>query len=507
MHLRSALVALPFAAALLAGQPSDATAQTGPVGEVAFENSGAAAAQPAFRRGLAQLHNFEYQAAIAAFREAQAADPGFVMAYWGEAMAHNHPVWMQQDAAAGRAALAKLAPTREARLARARTERERAYLEAVEILYGEGSKEERDRRYSAAMAETHRRWPDDVDARAFYALSLLGLAHEGRDVALYMRAAALLEEAFLQHPRHPGVLHYLIHSYDDPDHAPLGMRAARLYADVAGDAGHAVHMTSHIFLARGMWDDTVAMNRRAMDVVNRQRAARGQGPTNCGHYAEWFVYGELQRGRVAEADAVIDACAAEARRELAGPAPGAGFEPPRSLVANWSLMALRRLVDTGQWPSERLQLPDRGWLGSRLSHAYGEVLSARDAAAARAARERLEALAAEARAVFPAGTPEAGYLDSHAKVLLGQARGLEALRSGRADEGLASLREAAQAESALPVEFGPPAIEKPGWELLGDELLRLGRRDEARAAYERALAAAPGRRLAAEGLARASARP
>ena len=491
---------------IAAAQPAAAPAQSGPVGEVAFENSGAPQAQPAFRRGLAQLHNFEYQAAIAAFREAQAADPGFVMAYWGEAMAYNHPVWMEQDAAAARAALARLAPTREARLAKARTERERAWLDAVEILYGEGSKEERDRRYADAMAELHRRWPNDVDARAFYALSLLGLAHEGRDVGLYMRAAALLEEAFPANPRHPGVLHYLIHSYDDPDHAPLGMRAARLYADVAGDAGHAVHMTSHIFLARGMWDDTVAMNARAMDVVNRQRAGRGMGPTSCGHYAEWLVYGELQRGRTAEADAVINACAAEAQRELAGPRASGRMEPRRSLVLNWSSMALRRLVDTGAWPSERLQPPADGWLATRLNLAYGDMLTARDAVSARAARERLEAVGAEARATFPAGSAEARYADSHVGVLLGQARGLEALRSGRADDGLALLRTAAEAESSLPVEFGPPAIAKPGWELLGDELLRLGRRDEARAAYERALAAAPGRRLAEAGLARASGR-
>ena len=171
------------------------------------------------------------------------------MAFWGEAMTYTHPVWIQQDLAAARAVLARLGATPEARLAKAKTERERDYLRAVEILYGDGTKEERDFRYADAMAALHQRYPDDVDATAFYALSLLGTAHEGRDFAIYMRSAALLEEVFPTHQHHPGVLHYLIHSYDDPVHAPLGMRAARLYGSVAPNAGHALHMTSHIFVA------------------------------------------------------------------------------------------------------------------------------------------------------------------------------------------------------------------------------------------------------------------
>jgi len=501
MRLSRVLPAVPLALALLVGVP--AGAQPAPVGEVAFANSGAEAAQPAFRRGLAQLHNFEYPAAIAAFREAQAADPDFVMAYWGEAMAYNHPVWMEQDRDAARAVLARLGPTREARLARVRDPRERAYLEAVEILYGEGTKEERDHLYSAAMASLHARWPNDVDGRAFYALSLLGLAHEGRDVGLYMRAAALLEEAFPTNRRHPGVLHYLIHSYDDPTHAPLGMRAALLYADVAPEAPHALHMTSHIFLALGMWDETVEVNARAMRVVNRDRAAKGQSSLHCGHYPEWRFYAELQRGRLVEADALLDACLTQARGDLAAGGAGSAnrFEAPRSAVYSWSGMALRRLVETGEWPKQRLDIPaGGGWLGSRFAMAYGDALIARDAASARAARERIEALAEEARGAVPKGSADARYVEARLGVLLGQVRGLEASRAGRTEEGLELLRKAAEAETAMPVEFGPPAVEKPGWELLGDELLKAGRRDEARAAYRRALAAAPGRRLSLAGL-------
>ena len=217
----------------------------------------------AFLRGLALLHNFEYPRAIDAFRQAQAADPGFAMAYWGEAMAHNHPVWFEQDAEQARAVLARLGATRAERLAKAKTERERAYLDAVETLYGEGSKEQRDFAYSGAMERLARAYPSDVDAAAFHALSLLGLAHKGRDFGLYMRAAAVLEELYPANQRHPGVLHYLIHSYDDPAHAPLGLRAAERYGAVAPDAPHALHMTSHIFLALGDWNRTIAANEAA----------------------------------------------------------------------------------------------------------------------------------------------------------------------------------------------------------------------------------------------------
>src|SRR5579863_10436943 len=210
-------------------------------GHVAFANSGAAAAQADFLEGLALLHDFEYASAAAAFRRAESADPEFAMAYWGEAMTFNHPVWMQQDLNSARAALNRLAPSSATRRSKARTDREKAYLDAIEILYGEGMKEDRDLRYEDAMAALHARYPDDVDAAAFYALSILGSAHAGRDVATYMRSAAVLEEAWINHREHPGLVHYLIHSYDDPAHAPLGLRAARLYAKIAPDAGHAQH--------------------------------------------------------------------------------------------------------------------------------------------------------------------------------------------------------------------------------------------------------------------------
>ena len=284
--MRHTLLLLLFLCALPLLAQSD-------VGEVAFANSGAPEAQTAFRRGLALLHNFEYSDAAEEFRKAQATDPSFAMAYWGEAMTYTHPIWFQQNLEAARSVLQRLGPTPEERAAKAKTDRERDYLRTVEILYGEGSKNERDFKFAEAMGALHARYPDDVDAAAFHALATLGTAHEGRDFATYMRSAAILEEVFPANRNHPGVLHYIIHSYDDPMHAPLGLRAARLYGAVAPNAAHALHMTSHIFVGLGMWDDVIDANRRAIDVVNRQRAARNRAKADCGHYPTWLHYGYL----------------------------------------------------------------------------------------------------------------------------------------------------------------------------------------------------------------------
>ena len=484
---------------LLASPP--ATAQPLPApSAVSFANSGAPAAQAAFHRGLALLHNFEYPRAAAAFREAQSADPAFAMAYWGEAMTYNHPIWMEQDAAAARAALARLAATREARLARAPTPRERDLLEAVEILYGEGSKEDRDRAYSTHMAALAGRYADDVDVQAFYALSLLGLAHDGRDVRLYMRAAAQLEPLIVRHPDHPGVLHYLIHSYDDPTHAPLGLRAARRYGDVAPDAPHARHMTSHIFLALGMWPEVIEANRAADAEVDRLRTASGQPPASCGHYTEWLVYGLYQAGRFDDAAAAVRACGEQVRTQLGAPdgAPPAAAGAARS----WADMAIRGVIETGRpLPPEISIILGDGHPGARFTLAYADLLAAgADAARVRAARGRLieldRALSGAARA-----SPEPPHAPRRRAIVLAQAEALEALRSGRSEEGLAALRRAAETERTMPAEFGPPLVEKPSFELLGEELLRLGRNDEARAAFAAALELAPNRRLSARGAA------
>jgi tetratricopeptide (TPR) repeat protein len=478
------------------------------VGEVSFANSGSPAAQEPFLRGLALLHNFEYEDAAEQFRKAQTADPEFAMAYWGEAMTHTHPIWFQQDLNKAREVLGRLGATPEARLAKAKTERERDYLGTIEVLYGEGTKEERDFRYSDAMAQLHQRYPDDVDATAFYALSILGTAHQGRDFAIYMRSAALLEEVFPTHQRHPGVLHYMIHSYDDPVHAPLGIRAARLYGAVAPNAGHALHMTSHIFVALGAWDDVIDANVRAMKVVNENRAAKGKPAKTCGHYVNWLHYGYLQQRRVDDAKRELDACRQMAQREASG---GPNAEGDISLVRDYEEMRLFHWMETGRWEaSEALSLPADRLAEPKFLQAYGDALVAGtrgDRAAFRAAVVRLRERQKEVLAEIEKKQRTVAFDGAAVDLLVRQIDALERIRDGKKDEGIAELRKVAEAESARPFEFGPPAIQKPSWELLGDELLALGRNAEAEKAYQTALTRAPGRTLALQGLRRSREAP
>ncbi|HEY2856020.1 MAG TPA: hypothetical protein VGJ18_24485, partial [Gemmatimonadaceae bacterium] len=283
-------------------------AQSGQFGEVAFASSGAPAAQPAFQRGIALLHNFQYDEAANAFREAQRVDPGFAMAYWGEAMTYNHGVWREQDSVTARAVLARASALPNVRT----TPREQAFLDALQMLYGtEKTKESRDTTYSLAMQRIAAREKDDVEAQLFYALSLLSLFP--RTDSTYMKAAAIAERVMRDHPNHPGALHYVIHSYDDPTHARQGLAAARAYSKVAPDAAHARHMTSHIFIALGMWDDVVAAN----EVSTRM----GKGAP-CGHGAIWLHYAYLQQGRRADAAKMEDVCYDAA---ASSPMNGRGF--------------------------------------------------------------------------------------------------------------------------------------------------------------------------------------
>ncbi len=453
------------------------------LGSLSFPNSGSPEAQEPFQRGVLLLHSFEYEPAAEAFRRAQEIDPDFALAYWGEAMTYNHPLWRQQDRQAALAALARLAPTPQQRRALAATEREAMYLDAVETLYGEGDKQQRDLAYMEAMRKLHEAYPDDLEARAFYALSILGSRNGTRDFATYMRAAATVQPVFEANPEHPGAAHYLIHSFDDPIHAPLGLPAARAYAGIAPAAAHAQHMTTHIFVALGMWQEVIAGNVRARDTQDAQRAERGLPPNACGHYSSWLQYGYLQAARSSEAEKLLDACH---ERVLAGPSPG-----------EWSYfvsMRARQILDTEEWVlAERWQVPlqelrfagDSGRTPDAFRYRFTQAFAALRRGDPWPARE-----------LVGSAQPD-GDVD---RVHMTELRGLLALFEHDERTGIERLREAAAAEDAMPYEFGPPVVLKPTFELLGEELLRLGRAEEARAAFRRAVERTPGRVLAVRGL-------
>jgi len=483
------------------------TAETEQVGtqfmvfDTGIEGPGAEGrAHDQFLRGLALLHNFEYGRAAAAFRASQKAAPDFVMAYWGEAMTHNHPLWEEQNLEAAQAILARLGATPEARRAKARNSREAMWLDAVETLYGDaGTKEERDHLYLAKMRALHKADPTDIDARAFTGLAILGTSHGGRNIGIYMQAAGVLEPGFMSQGYHPGILHYLIHSYDDPIHAPLGERMAERYAGVARDAGHAQHMISHIFHALGDWEASEAANIKAMAAAD---AARGM-PYYCGHYSEWLVYALVQQGK--DASANVEACRQQAGQELASTKRPRTSIAQRSAATSFARIALYAGVTSGGW-ANGFDWPEDQFRRAQFQMANARLLQARDdAAAAAEALEDMKRVHEGILAVLPTEYPDETGLQAWNARAIAQGEAIVMLASGDRDGGLAALRKAAEAEIALPVVFGPPAIAKPSWELLGELLLRDGRKKEAAEAFRKALAFAPGRKLSLEGLAAADA--
>jgi hypothetical protein len=438
------------------------------VGDIRFANSGNANAQEPFLYGLAQLHNFEYQDAARAFREAQRLDPSFAMAYWGEAMTRNHPIWMEQDLAGARRILERLATTAAARQEKAVTARERAYLHAVEILYGSGDKYERDRLYLREMRQVHAAYPNDVDGTAFYALALLGSVHDGRNERVYMEAAAALEEVFASSPNHPGVAHYLIHAYDDPVHAPLGLRAARRYSAIAPAAPHALHMTSHIYLAAGMWDEVVTANEHATAVAADRASQSGRPPPVCGHANMWLLYGYLQQGRSSAARAILDACRVRATSsgglDVASPEQDP-LDPDNIPAASYIQMWSRYLLDTGDFDGalahESIELG--GLAGARLTRAFVRAVAAahgHDSPGLRDAITDLQGTRAELDKAVSSRSGGEQFI-RRADIIDQEVRAIAMLDGGRAQQAIELLQRTAAAEDAMPVEFGPPFVDKP----------------------------------------------
>jgi len=485
--MRRAIPGLVWAAlALLAAGPP-LSAQTSRLGMIDFPTSGAPVAQPQFIRGVLLLHSFEYRDAAQAFREAQRLDPGFALAYWGEALTYTHPIWNEQDLSAARAALQRLGPTPAARRAKAPTPREQAYLETVEILYGDGSKTKRDTAYSLALERLVASFPADREAQVFYALSLLGLSQGVRDVPTYLRAAAIAEKVFRDNPNHPGAAHLLIHCYDDPIRAPLGLPAARAYSNIAPDAAHAQHMTTHIFLALGMWDEVVSQNELA--------SGRDRASWTANHYTAWLGYGYLQQGRYGDA-----------LRHLNLMHKNMDWSRPRQR-AELALMRADYVVNTERWDGGPLQGGKIDLAEARLRDkavdAFVFGLSAVKRGDRAGAERNLADLVtfSQMRAAIDTG-PEKDRVPS---ILEKELRALLRQADGAGDDAVALLREATALEDAMPLEFGPPAVVKPSHELLCEVLLQAARPREAQVECARALRLAPKRARSLLGLGRAAA--
>lgn len=469
---------------------------------VAVALAAPAKAQPAdaqreFLRGLTSLHEFEYEDANEAFRRAQALDPSFVMPYWGEAMTYHQSLWRRENVAMARQALARLGATRAVRADKSRTPKEAALLGAVEVLFGTGDAVTRRSAYAEAMRRVHERHHDDPDVAALYALSLLGTMtrsligssdHEGHSAALagsetQSHVANILQEVLASHPDHRGALHYLLHDYDDPEHAPLALPAARAYSKLGSESSHARHMPAHIFLQLGMWHEAAESDREAFAVSSRWIARKGLGAAMRNYHAlAWLQYELLQLGRYREAGDTI--------RELE---PVVETSGDLALLSDLSSMRSRDAIETRRWHV----MAGQQKFGN-VNDLFAIGMSAARAGNAAAAETARQALAVRAQ------SQQEGDLRPAIAIMERELAGLIALTAGRSDDAVAILRAAADQELQLPAPLGLPIPVKPAPELFGEVLVELGRPAESAEWFERTLARNRNRSQSVIGLARAA---
>ncbi len=453
------------------------------LGTVHFPVSCTPDAQKSFEKGVALLHSFWYEEAEKRFVEVEKQDPECAMAYWGEGMSHWHQLWDQPKEAAIERAEGELKKADEAK---AKTGRERDYIGALKAFYSNSGKldhEARARAYSEAMEKVYRKYPDDHEGAAFYALSLLASEPDGDTTfANRKKAGAILEKLFAIEPNHPGIAHYLIHTYDKPQLAELGLPAARRYAQIAPMAPHALHMPSHIFARLGMWQEDIDSNLASIAATRQSAAMHMGGEGHQFHAMDFLVHAYLQNGREADALQVMEEVKAmPAMKDMYG----MGYDPRISALVAFPA---RYALELHHWnkaasltPVPEAQTGDSAityWARAIGAARTGNLKQAREDIA-HLERVHQELLAKKKKGFAEAvenGKTEAAAWLHHAE--------------GNNDAALAALRTLAakQESTGESSESGIPARE-----MLADMLLDMKQGEQALAEYKAALKFTPNR--------------
>ena len=460
-----------------------AIAQFESVGSLEFPTSTRSSeAQQHFLRGVAILHSFGWKQAIEQFQAAQALDPDFALAYWGETLCYNHPLFggPAPDEDNPRAVLARLGSTREERLAKAPTDREKGFLDAVETLWSEvGSYDERRVAYMEAMADFYARYPDDHEVATFYSVATLSAARALGDQSgrLEVRAGTIALDVFNDNSSHPGAPHYAIHSFDDPIHAPLALESAMRYAEIAPAVAHARHMPTHIFIQHGLWELVSGHNQRAYDAA-RDLWQPGDSVGDTVHPLDWGQYGDLQLGDYEKARTWIERLEMVARES----------DNQQRAVSSLPLLRARYVVETEEWKTEPVtadssvhELLATGISGVRLG----------DLAVAREAEAELARRAVDG--------------DANTTIMHKEVAALIRVAEGNGDEATKLMDEALEIVETQRLPNGAADPVKPPNELYGEILMALDRPVEAAEKFEMSLLRTPGRARALLGAARAAA--
>jgi tetratricopeptide (TPR) repeat protein len=448
------------------------------VGQVNFSTSCSAEAQSSMETGVALLHSFQYLQADQSFSEAAKRDPKCAIAHWGKAMSHYEQLW---EYPSGKALKLGAQDIQRAQTLGAPTERERGYIAAAAAFYladAKVSETQRVQAFSAALAALHKQSPDDVNAAAFYALSLLALAdqQEVDEQANRKAAIAILEPLCREAPDNPGPAHYLIHATDTAEFAPQGLEAARAYSKIAPDSSHALHMPSHIFVRLGLWQESISSNIAAAASAAKATQEHRAMPHYQFHALDFLNYSYLQSGQESKARQIVN--------ELAN-VPDADHE---SIAEHQAWFAARNAFELHRWKeAAELPIPQVPRESQESTYRVRAIAAARlgDAAAARQSLQKFVEISAEEERKSSHHGDKAR--DKNVRQL--EAEAWVAFAEGKAEDAVKTLRSAADREDA----DGVDSLAMPAREMLADMLLERRRPSEALAEYKAALKNSPNR--------------
>jgi hypothetical protein len=467
---------------------------TAQLGTVVFPVSCTPSVQKPFERGVALLHSFWYEEAEKEFHQIATDDPGCAMAHWGIAMSQWHQLWNEPDAKVIQRGFDEVhqAKTTDGPT----TRREKAYIEAIAAFYGNSKKLDhasRAKAYSDGMKKVYESYPDDHEAAAFYALSLL--AAEPKDDATFANrkaAAAVLEKLFAIEPDHPGVAHYLIHSYDKPQLAQLGLPAARRYAQIAPAAPHALHMPSHIFARVGLWQEDINSNLASI-AATRKTAAMGMGGEGHQFHAmDFLFYAYMQSGHDADAKALIEEIRAMPNKK--DDMYGKGYDPHAATLAH--LTALYP-IEMHDWTAAT-SLPPLDVAGTA---EYSMIYWARAIGSAHLHKpDDVRRDIAEIERIYKKRVAEKSEFADAVEGDRKEAQAWLAFAEGKYDDAVEALRPIADKEDAM----GDEPDGAPAREMIADMLLEAKRPQQALAEYQTDLKLHPNRFDGLYGAARAA---
>jgi tetratricopeptide (TPR) repeat protein len=449
-------------------QKAAAVQSSAVLGKITFPNSCTPAAQSALLKGIAQLHSFQYAAAESAFAEASQADPRCAVAYWGSAMSSYRPLWDGADEKAldkGRQFLAKIQKGWPI------SQRERKYIDATSIIFSDTRYLGGDRivAYSSAMQDIAKHYPDDGEAQAFYALSLLALPSHGDDTKIREQVIAILNRLSAAQPEHPGAVHYIIHAADTPELAPQGLEAARRYARIAPASSHALHMPAHIFVRLGLWQESVDSNLAAASAAadaTEQHMGEAQYQF---HAMDFLDFSYLQLGEEAKARQVI---------EDLDKVPGSSAGWTKNLRV---IFTTRNLLELHRWKEALALAPEGDAYDLQLIYALRAIAAARTGDR-RAAEENYKCLKKSLKQKSGRNSHLEDYRRQEVEAWVIFAKGNHAKALKRMHDAAGKQGNEDQGDFIVPAR-----------EMLADMLMELKQPDQALAEYESVLKVAPNR--------------